>query len=150
MRRITSLALLLATCTAPLAAQQPPALKANRVIIRVADLKASIGFYRDRVGLPLQSTFDEFAVLGGGDGLIVMLQEVTRKSTGPDTGLSSLTEIAFESADVFDSYEKMKARGVVFLRAPFAATTDGSRVTYVANFRDPDGHILSIIGWVTR
>ena len=148
MRRITLTALLLAAGTIGLAAQQPPKLKANRVVFRVTDLKASVVFYRDRVGLPLQTTFDEFAVLGG-DGITVMLQQVERKSTGPATGLSALTEVVLESSDVFASYNAMKARGVEFRKAPFAATTEGTRDLYVADFRDPDGHILSISGWVT-
>jgi catechol 2,3-dioxygenase-like lactoylglutathione lyase family enzyme len=129
------------------AAQQAPALTANRVIVRVANLTSSIAFYRDQVGLRLQSTFDEFAVFGG-DGMTLMLQQVDRQSSGPSTGLSALTEIVLESPDVMRSYQDMKARGVAFMREPFAATTDGSRVLYAAPFKDPDGHVLSITGWV--
>jgi len=147
MRRIIALAILVASCAQAAGAQQSRSVKANRVIIRVADLKSSIGFYRDLVGLPLQSTFDEFAVFGG-DAMTLMLQQVERKSTGPSTGLSALTEVVLESADVMKSYQDMKTRGVVFVREPFAATTDGSRVLYAANFKDPDGHILSVTGWV--
>jgi len=149
MRRRLALAslLLLLTALSPSAraANTPP--RANRIILRVADLKASIAFYRDRVGLPLQSTFDEFAVFGG-DGMTLMLQQVERKSSGPSTGLSALTEVVLESADVMRTYQEMKARGVAFLREPFAATTDGSRVLYSATFKDPDGHFLSVTGWV--
>ena len=147
MHRLIALVMLAAAVAAPLAAQQAPAVKANRVIVRVTNLKASIAFYRDQVGLPLQSTFDEFAVFGG-DGMTLMLQQVERKSSGPSTGLSALTEVVLESSDVMRTYQEMKARGVLFLREPFAATTDGSRVLYAANFRDPDGHILSVTGWV--
>jgi catechol 2,3-dioxygenase-like lactoylglutathione lyase family enzyme len=124
-----------------------PALVANRVILRVSDLNKSIAFYRDQVGLPLQATFDEFAVLGGG-GATVMLQQLVRKSSGPSTGLASFTEIVLESPDVFASYRSLRARGIEFRREPSAATTDGSRVLYAADFRDPDGHVLSITGWV--
>ena len=124
-----------------------PVLTANRIIMRVVDLKASIAFYKDRVGLPLETTFDEFAVFGTG-GVTLMLQQIERKSSAPNAGLSALTEVVLESPDVMSSYRDMKARGVVFSREPFAATTDGSRVLYAANFKDPDGHILSITGWV--
>jgi len=124
-------------------------LKANRIILRVTDLKASIAFYRDRVGLRLQSTFDEFAVFDG-HGMTLMLQELVRKSNAPNGGLSAFTEVVLESEDVMKSYAEMKVRGVVFTREPFAATTDGSRVLYAANFKDPDGHVLSVTGWVSR
>jgi catechol 2,3-dioxygenase-like lactoylglutathione lyase family enzyme len=144
-RTILSIVLVVAAMAAPAGAGE---LKANRIILRVADLKTSIVFYRDRVGLPLQSTFDEFAVLGGGDGITVMLQAVERKSNAPNGGLSAFTEVVFETSDVMKTYTEMKARGVVFMREPFAATTEGSRVLYAANFKDPDGHVLSITGWV--
>ena len=147
-RTILSIVLVATAMTAPAWAGE---LKANRIILRVTDLKTSIAFYRDRVGLPLQSTFDDFAVFGGSDnGVTLMLQEITRKSNAPNSGLSAFTEVVLESPDVMKSYSEMKARGVVFMREPFAATTDGSRVLYAANFKDPDGHVLSITGWVKR
>jgi resuscitation-promoting factor RpfA len=150
MRRrlaLASVLLFLAVLSQTARAANAPPLRTNRIILRVADLKTSIAFYRDQVGLPLQSTFDEFAVFGG-DGMTLMLQQVERKSTGPSTGLSALTEVVLESADVMKAYQEMKARGVAFLREPFAATTDGARVLYSATFKDPDGHILSITGWL--
>jgi catechol 2,3-dioxygenase-like lactoylglutathione lyase family enzyme len=125
-------------------------LKANRIILRVADLKASVAFYRDRVGLRLQSTFDEFAVFEGGAGVTLMLQQIARKSDAPNSGLSAFTEVVLESPDVMASYAEMKGRGVQFTGEPFAATTDGPRVLYAANFRDPDGHVLSITGWIAK
>jgi catechol 2,3-dioxygenase-like lactoylglutathione lyase family enzyme len=122
----------------------------SRIIVRVTNLEKSIAFYRDRVGLPVQSTFGEFALLDGG-GIGLMLHQVARQSSGPSTGLAALTEIVLESPDVFASYDAMKARGVVFRFSPQVATTDGkTRDFYVADFRDPDGHVLSIGGWRPR
>jgi catechol 2,3-dioxygenase-like lactoylglutathione lyase family enzyme len=151
MRRVIALLISIASIAAfatSLSAQQP-AVRANRVILRVANLGTSIRFYRDQVGLPLQSTFDEFAVFGG-DGMTLMLQQVERKSSGAATGLPALTEVVLEAADVMKTCREMKERGVTLLREPFAATTDGPRVLYAAPFKDPDGHILSITGWVDR
>jgi catechol 2,3-dioxygenase-like lactoylglutathione lyase family enzyme len=133
-------------------AQQPgaPSLSPNRVILRVADLDASVRFYRNLVGLPLQRTFDnEFAEFGNG-GLTIMLQQVTRKSTGPSTGLSAITELVFDSPDILESYKTMKARGVDFPHPPRIATDGDGKDLFTADFRDPDGHVLSIAGWVAR
>ena len=150
MRRMILPLVLMAAAFAPAATSSAGDLKANRIILRVADLKTSVAFYRDRVGLPLQSTFDEFAVFEGGGGITLMLQEIARKSNAPNGGLSAFTEVVLESPDVMKSYAEMKAKGVVFTREPFAATTDGDRVLYAANFRDPDGHVLSITGWIAK
>jgi catechol 2,3-dioxygenase-like lactoylglutathione lyase family enzyme len=147
MRRLTFVVLLITAFASTLAATE---LKATRVIVRVTDLNASITFYRDKVGLPLQSTYEEFAVLGGGDGVTVMLQQVTRKSTAQNTGLSAFTEVVLETSDVMASYREMHARGIVFSHEPRVATTDGSRDLYAADFKGPDGHILSITGWIRR
>jgi catechol 2,3-dioxygenase-like lactoylglutathione lyase family enzyme len=143
---ILSLALVIATAAVPVSAGE---LKANRIILRVTDLNTSIAFYRDRIGLRLQSTFDEFAVFGD-EGVTVMLQGIARKSNAPNGGLAAFTEVVFESPDVMKTYAEMKSRGVKFTREPFPATIDGARVLYAANFRDPDGHILSLTGWVSR
>ena len=143
------LAVLLAAATLTTTASAGE-LKANRIILRVADLKTSVAFYRDRVGLRLQSTFDEFAVFEGGAGVTLMLQQIARKSDAPNSGLSAFTEVVLESPDVMASYAEMKGRGVQFTREPFAATTDGPRVLYAANFKDPDGHVLSVTGWIAK
>jgi len=39
---------------------------------------------------------------------------------------------------------------VTFRRELRAVTSDDTRVMYAADFRDPDGYILSIAGWVAR
>lgn len=129
---------------------QSPQLRTSRVILRVSDLKASTAFYRDLVGLRLQSTFDEFAVFGSPDGIVFMLQEVTRKTAASNAGLSAFTEVVLESPDVMTSYHEMKARGITFSHEPQVVTSDGTRDLYAADFRDPDGHILSITGWSNR
>jgi len=126
-----------------------PSLVANRIILRVTDLEKSVAFYKDLVGLPLQSVNGEFAVLGTG-GAVVMLHQLMLKSPAPSTGLAAFTEVVLESPDVLASYRALKARGVAFRIEPTVATTDGTRDLYVADFRDPDGHVLSISGWVAR
>src|SRR5215472_2714155 len=113
--KLLSLVLAATALAAPASAGE---LKANRIILRVTDLKASIAFYRDGVGLPLQSTFDEFAVFDG-QGVTLMLQEVVRKSNAPNSGLSAFTEVVLESEDIMKSYAEMKARGIAFTSEPF-------------------------------
>ena len=80
---------------------------------------------------------------------LMALVASSAESNTPNSGLAAFTEVVLDTADVMKSYAEMKARGVTFTREPFAATTDGSRVLYAANFKDPDGHILSITGWVS-
>jgi catechol 2,3-dioxygenase-like lactoylglutathione lyase family enzyme len=125
-----------------------PPLRASRIILRVTDLQKSLAFYRDQVGLSVQSATPEFAVLDGGGGALVMLNQVA--AAKPSSGLAALTEIVLESTDIMATYERMKTRGVAFRIAPRVVTTDGVRDMLACDFRDPDGHVLSIAGWAPR
>ena len=44
--------------------------------------------------------------------------------------------------DLTAAHEPLRARGVEFLNAPRNVTGD----QWAANFRDPDGHLLSVFG----
>ena len=124
-------------------------VRAARVILRVSDLDRSTAFYRDRVGLTLQSLNEEFAVFDAG-GMVLMLERLPKPPSSPSAGLAAFTEIVLESGDVLAMHAAMQARGVQFKREPRAVTEDETRVMYAADFRDPDGHVLSIAGWVAR
>jgi catechol 2,3-dioxygenase-like lactoylglutathione lyase family enzyme len=143
---------LVAATTAPHAFAQSAAnttVRASRMILRVSDLDRSTAFYRDRVGLKLQSLNEEFAVFDAG-GMILMLEHLPKAPSSPSAGLAAFTEIVLESADVLATHAAMQARGVPFKRDPRAVTSDDTRVMYAADFRDPDGHVLSIAGWMPR
>jgi catechol 2,3-dioxygenase-like lactoylglutathione lyase family enzyme len=143
---------LVGTIVAPGARAQSAAntaVRASRVILRVSDLDRSTAFYRDRVGLKLQSINEEFAVFEAG-GMILMLEHLPKPPSSPSAGLAAFTEIVLESTDVLATHAAMQARGVQFKQEPRAVTSDDARVMYAADFRDPDGHVLSIAGWVPR
>ncbi len=53
-----------------------------------------------------------------------------------------------EVNDVHASYDKLAARGVPFEVELRVVTTDGSHDLLAAHFRDPDGHLASLTGWV--
>jgi catechol 2,3-dioxygenase-like lactoylglutathione lyase family enzyme len=141
----------LGTMTAPRAFAQSAAdtVHTSRVILRVSDLDRSTVFYRDRVGLKLQSLNEEFATFDAG-GMLLMLEHLPKPPSSPSAGLAAFTEIVLESGDVLAAHAAMQARGVTFRNAPRVVTADDSRQMYAADFRDPDGHVLSIAGWVAR
>jgi hypothetical protein len=59
------------------------------------------------------------------------------------------TEISFEVPDIMSTYGSLKPK-VKFSQAPRAVTGDGTTGLYATDFKDPDGHILSITGWVPK
>jgi len=112
--------------------------KASIVVLGVSDLKQSIEFYRDRLGLKLTSTNEDFAFFDAG-GFTIALRGGFPKANTAD--LASV-EIAFTVEHIKLAHEALRALGVEFKREPRVIT--GS--TWATDFRDPDGHVLSIVG----
>jgi catechol 2,3-dioxygenase-like lactoylglutathione lyase family enzyme len=117
-------------------------MRIGQVILRVGDLDSSVAFWTETVGLTLISTAGTFAFLDAGD-LQLTLNQVEGR---PDDG--SLTEIVFEVYDIREEHAALVERGVPFEVEPRPVTSDGDRELWAAHFRDPDGHLASVVGWV--
>ncbi|HEV1286438.1 MAG TPA: VOC family protein [Bryobacteraceae bacterium] len=113
-------------------------MKASIVILSVTDLSRSVEFYHDRLGLKLTSTNEDFAFFDAG-GITIALRGGRPKAEPAD--LAS-TEIAFGVEHVKIAYQSLSKAGVAFKREPRIVTG----TTWATDFRDPDGHVLSIVG----
>jgi methylmalonyl-CoA/ethylmalonyl-CoA epimerase len=112
--------------------------KAGVVILAVTDLNQAVAFYRDRLGLKLVRTQEDFAFFDAG-GITIALRGGRPKV---DPAALAATEISFEVEHVKAAYQALRTVGVEFRREPIVVTG----TTWAANFRDPDGHVLSISG----
>jgi catechol 2,3-dioxygenase-like lactoylglutathione lyase family enzyme len=113
------------------------------VIVRVTDMVRAIRFYRDAVGLAVVAESPQFSFLDAGS--IQLVLTVSTDAVIPDR---SLTEIVFEVDHIDAAHSAMTARGVEFRVDPRPITSQDGRALHAADFRDPDGHVLSITGWV--
>jgi catechol 2,3-dioxygenase-like lactoylglutathione lyase family enzyme len=110
----------------------------SNVMLGTTDLARSLTFYRDTLGLTVQFEMPGFVFLSAGS-VTLSLSEAHAKLATPVAGG---TEIVFGVADVPTAHEALHACGGEFLNAPRNVTGD----QWAANFRDPDGHLLSIFG----
>jgi catechol 2,3-dioxygenase-like lactoylglutathione lyase family enzyme len=117
-------------------------VRLSNIILRVSDLGESVAFWRDLVGLELSWSGDEFAFFSIGGNQLTLNQPLVFE------GQVSDTEIVFEVEDVHSVISEMRERGVPFEVEPRAVTSDGERTLFAAHFRDPDGHVASVTGWV--
>ncbi len=108
------------------------------VMLGVADLSRSVAFYRDKLGLTVKQEIPGFAFLDGG-GVTLCLSQPLARSTGQGAGA---TEIVFSVDDVRAAFEALRGRGVQFTHEPRVV----SGPMWAANFEDPDGHKLSVLG----
>jgi catechol 2,3-dioxygenase-like lactoylglutathione lyase family enzyme len=110
----------------------------------VSDFDRAQDFWSGTVGLDVVGGGGPFRFLDGG-GLQLALNEVDGWS-----GDDSLTEIVFEVDDIVESHAAMAASGVPFEVEPRAVMSEGGRELWATHFRDPDGHLASVTGWVSR
>jgi catechol 2,3-dioxygenase-like lactoylglutathione lyase family enzyme len=125
-----------------------PSPRLSNVILRVADLERSLAFWRDRVGLTVAGAVESFAFLDAGGARIAL--HAVQPPKDPEGGLAALTEIVLEVPDVRAAHAELSARGVSFRTEPRPATGNAERELWACDCRDPDGHIVSISGWVPK
>lgn len=110
----------------------------GHVMLGVTNIERSTAFYRDQLGLSLLGVHGGLAFFNAG-GVTLMLSTELAKAAANLTGA---TEVVFAVENVYAAYDALLARSVVFLREPRQVTpTD-----WAANFKDPDGHLLSVFG----
>lgn len=117
-------------------------MKLSYVMLRVSDIEKSVAFWRDQVGLETNWTGGEFAFFPLGETHLTLNQPPSFEPQVSDT------EIVLGVDDVMAVYAVMKDRGVPFEVEPRPVTNDGTRSLLSAYFRDPDGHLASLTGWV--
>jgi catechol 2,3-dioxygenase-like lactoylglutathione lyase family enzyme len=111
--------------------------KIGVVMLGVSDLAASKAYYCDTLGLALSGEHGGFCFLQAG-GITLALN----KELGPPLGRSSGVEVVFSVEHVREACQALKVKGVEFRVEP--RTVAGPM--WATDFRDPDGHILSIFG----
>ena len=108
------------------------------VMLGATDLERSVAFYVEKLGMRSTGQVPGFAFLDGG-GVSLGLSEPLAKAA---KDLVGSTEVVFGVDDVKSAHRELCERGVRFMHEP--RNVDG--VSWAADFVDPDGHVLSILG----
>jgi catechol 2,3-dioxygenase-like lactoylglutathione lyase family enzyme len=124
-------------------------LKLRSVMLMVGDLAKSERFYQEVLGLKVEGRVEkEFVFFNAGGDVQLVIRE------GSGVGVGSVnpghTEFVFEVPDIMKAYQELLSKGVAFTKPPRAVTSGASRDLFATDFRDPDGHVLSITGWVQK
>jgi len=107
------------------------------VMLGAADVDRSVAFYRDGLGLTLSGRFEDFAFLDTGSVTLVLTGELARSGSASEEGC----EVVFAVESVRAAYEALKDR-IAFANEPRLVNPQN----WAVNFRDPDGHLLSLYG----
>ena len=106
------------------------------VMLAVRDVERAATFYRDALGLPMTNSFEAFAFFDTGEAKLALTSEL-----GSGSGDSQDHECVFAVTSVTKAYAALRDR-IQFLNEPRPV----NGVSWAVNFRDPDGHLLSLYG----
>jgi glutathione S-transferase fosA5 len=109
------------------------------IMLGVKDTARSVAFYRDQLGLTVKMAFEGFIFLDAGAVTLVLSEALAKATDGPSAGA---TEVVFSVPDVRAAHGALRSKGVEFTHEPRQV----SGPMWAANFRDPDGHGLSVFG----
>jgi lactoylglutathione lyase len=112
-------------------------------MIIVSDMKRSVAFYRDTLGIPLKfesPEWTEFAT--GATTLALHGGGIAREyqDTGDQSKTAGACSIGFNVDDVDRTYEEMKSKGMTFVMPPTQREGEGIKL---AVGLDPDGLPIS-------
>ena len=115
------------------------------VTLIVADLRRSLTFYRDLLGLTEIDSGVGSAVLASGNARI-LLRQVT--DTRPVD--RRVVHLNLEVDDVHEAYDRLRREGVEFMHPPRVVNQGEQLELWAATFRDPDGHAIALTRWEIR
>jgi predicted enzyme related to lactoylglutathione lyase len=121
-------------------AQTPPMnFRVSMLSLPVKEMKRSVKFYGETLGLQLSGPPGEVTLYRAGDILIALNQPA---GDGGGSALAGRVEVIFPVESVAATHAELVKRGCKFLGAPKEVTSG----TWAATFTDPDAHRLTILG----
>lgn len=110
----------------------------SMIMLGVRDLEVSRIFYEDRLGLKVSQKIPGYVFFETGAVTLILSESLAKNISS----VAGATEVIFSVDDVRSYHQALVTRGVEFTQPPHNVA--GSMWT--ANFRDPDGHLLTLFG----
>ena len=113
-------------------------------MVMVSDMRRSVEFYRDTLGIALKFQSPEWTeFLTGTTTLALHGGGVPQKHSGPPSEgkPAGVCTIGFNVEDVDKTYEELKAKGVRFVMPPTQQEAEGIKLAVAL---DPDGLTISL------
>ena len=113
-------------------------------MVMVSDMRRSVEFYRDTLGIALKFQSSEWTeFLTGTTTLALHGGGIPQKHSGPPSEgkPAGVCTIGFNVEDVDKTYEELKAKGVRFVMPPTKQEAEGIKLAVAL---DPDGLTISL------
>jgi catechol 2,3-dioxygenase-like lactoylglutathione lyase family enzyme len=112
------------------------------MVVMVSNMKASIEFYRDKLGLPLKFESPDWTEFATGASTLALHSggKSVAAESGTDKAAGRCT-LGFNVSDIHKTYEDLKSKGVNFAMLPTRQEHEG---IILASALDPDGLAISL------
>ena len=110
----------------------------SAIMLGVRDLGQAVAFYRDTLGLKVKMQEEQIALLDAGPVTLGLSPGHLRMAPH----VAGATEVVFRVENVRAAHRALTRLGIAFLNEPRQVTP----AEWAAQFKDPDGHLLSIFG----
>jgi lactoylglutathione lyase len=117
-------------------------------MVIVSDMKRSVEFYRDTLGIPLKFESPDWTEFATGATTLALHSGGTPKEyqdTGDQSKTAGCCSIGFNVNDLDQTYEELKAKGMPFVMPP---TDRGEQGIKLAVGLDPDGLPISFAQYI--
>jgi len=112
-------------------------------MIVVSDMKRSVEFYRDKLGIPLKFESPEWTEFATGTTTLALHGGgIAREyqDTGDQSKVAGACSIGFNVEDVDKTYEELKSKAITFVMPPTQREGEGIKLAVAI---DPDGLPIS-------
>jgi lactoylglutathione lyase len=117
------------------------------VIIYVKDAQKALPFYKDILGMKVKNDDDNWIELETGATTLALHGNEELKTIARD----GQPVLVFSVEDIHGTYKALQAKGIKFNNEPHTVCEAGpEQVGMSADFRDPEGNLLSIFGMVKK
>jgi lactoylglutathione lyase len=117
-------------------------------MVMVSDMKRSVEFYRDTLGIPLKFESPDWTEFATGVTTLALHSGGTPKEyqdTGDQSKIAGSCSIGFNVGDLDQTYEELKSKGMPFVMPPTERAEQGIKL---AVGLDPDGLAISFAQYV--
>ena len=113
--------------------------KIGAIILLVADLKRSIEFYRDVLGMQLKQESEDWVEFSKGSSTVLALHPA-RKSSRKKTQKRAGILVGFNVSDLHDVCRDLESKKVKFYKKETEEAFGKHAI-----IEDPDGHLISLV-----
>lgn len=116
----------------------------GQISVTVHDLERAVACYRDGLGMKHLFTVPNMAFFDCG-GIRLMLAIPTSKELDHPSSI-----LYFKVPDIQQAYETLQARGIQFANKPFRVASLATHDLWLAEFRDSEQNVLSLMSEVPK